>query len=71
VVREYSAQEIHGFMFADIKHKRFVDAADYGRLETALKAISAGKTMAGRAEWTLADVIQEHYKIAAKALGES
>jgi len=68
-VREYSAQEIHGFMFADIKHKRFVDAADYYRLFDALTKISEGNNMklGGRVKWTLADVILEHYKIAGDA----
>lgn len=34
----------------------------------ALHMILDGNTMAGRENWTHADVIQEHYKIARKAL---
>ncbi len=37
-------------------------------MRTALKTILEGNTMAGKAEWSHADVIQEHYKIARTAL---
>lgn len=47
---------------------KYVLASDYERLEAALRAIETGDTMAGRSDWTLADVIQEHYKIARNAM---
>lgn len=37
-------------------------------LLAALERIAAGDTMAGRDTWSLADVIQEHYRIARAAL---
>lgn len=37
-------------------------------LVAALQAILDGNTMVGRENWSHADVIQEHYKIARKAL---
>jgi hypothetical protein len=37
-------------------------------LLAALERIAAGDTMADRETWSLADVIQEHYKIARAAL---
>ncbi len=37
-------------------------------LLAALERIAAGDTMAGREMWSLADVIQEHYRIARAAL---
>jgi hypothetical protein len=42
--------------------------AENERLRAALEQIHAGELMRGRETWTLADVIQEHYRIARAAL---
>lgn len=72
MVRKYSGDELHGFMHPDYRSNepRWVDGKDYDRLFNALTAICDGNTMriGDRTEWTLADVIQEHYKIAGNAL---
>lgn len=72
MVRRYSGDELHGFMHPDYlgNEPRWVDGKDYDRLFNALTAICDGNTMriGGRTKWTLADVIQEHYKIAGNAL---
>lgn len=40
-------------------------------LVAALRTILDGNTMAGRSDWSHADVIQEHYKIARRALAHA
>lgn len=40
----------------------------YAVMKMALESILAGNTMAGKTEWTHADALQEHYKIARKTL---
>ena len=47
-------------------HKDLIASAP--ALMAALERIAAGDTMTGRETWSLADVIQEHYRIAREAL---
>ena len=60
-------EECQKYRCAD-KDRNNEQVARIHKLEAALRAIEAGDTMAGRSDWTLADVIQEHYKIARNAL---